>query len=315
MKIPKLLPHEWLCLGFMLSLWIRLVWATGFFTRDALLLLLVMVSSGAIVALAAWRETDLRWRLRLLFYPASMNAIYFLLATAVPSVHGGREDEALQSLDLWLVGDHPSLWMQRWVNPVATEVLSFCYLWYLFYLFSSQIEYMFTDIDVLKRHYTGLFSIYAIGYACYSLVPAVGPHLAMADQFTVPLEGGPLTRLTSDIVLAASNRVDVFPSLHVAVSVYLLLFDRGHKYWRFLLYLLPCAGLVIATIYLRYHYLTDIICGLGLSFLALWLARDRSLEEKHVSREIANHGIKTQACPHHRRVQRYRLGAGEAVRT
>ena len=41
--------------------------------------------------------------------------------------------------------------------------------------------------------------------------------------------------------------------------------------WRFRLFLVPCCGLCLATIYLRYHYLTDVLVGFGLAALALWL--------------------------------------------
>jgi hypothetical protein len=41
----------------------------------------------------------------------------------------------------------------------------------------------------LKRQYTGLFSIYAIGTRAIH-PSAVGPYLAIADMFTRPLEAG-----------------------------------------------------------------------------------------------------------------------------
>jgi membrane-associated phospholipid phosphatase len=140
----------------------------------------------------------------------------------------------------------------------------------------------------VKAFYTGLFTIYAIGYLGYATFPALGPYLAMADRFSVPLTGGWLTHFTSQIVLAGSNHVDVFPSLHVANSVYILLFDYHHNPRRFRLALLPCSGLVIATVYLRYHYLIDVLCGLGLSLLALWLSQ-RQWVRHNDSKEIANH--------------------------
>ena len=314
-EVSNPLPHEWICGVFMISLWLRLVWSGSLFSRDALLLLLLIVSNVGLLIFASLRKSNLTWRLRLVFYPVAMNLVYFLLATAVPSVHPEPEDKLLQSIDLWIFGSHPAIWLEPYVQPVATEFLSICYLWYLFYLFSSQIEYLVGDIDTSKLHYAGLFSIYGIGYACYSLVPAVGPYIAIADQFTVSLEGGWFTHLTSETVLAASNRVDVFPSLHVAITIYLLMFDRRHKRWRFLLYLFPCIGLIIATIYLRYHYATDVICGAGLSMLALWIARDQSTKVRSMPVEDMANGNQAETCAHHGSVERYRAGTGETLCT
>jgi len=271
-RLPRLLPHEWLCGLLLVCVWARLVWTIGFFARDTILFLFFIAVNVAVVAFCAYRGTDFHWRLRLLFYPVVMNLVYFILKTAVPSIHPTLEDETLQAVDRWLIGMDLSLRLEPWVHPAFTEFFSFCYLWYLFYLFSSQIEYLLGDLKILKTYYGGLFSIYGVGYMGYSTLPALGPYLAMAGEFQVALEGWWFTQITSEIVLAASNRVDIFPSLHVANSLYILLFDLRHKPWRFWLYLVPCAGLFISTIYLRYHYFIDILCGLVLSVLALWLS-------------------------------------------
>jgi membrane-associated phospholipid phosphatase len=79
--------------------------------------------------------------------------------------------------------------------------------------------------------------------------------------------------LNADLMMRGSNRVDAFPSLHCAVTAFTLLFDRVHAPRRFRLWLLPIIGLWIATIYLRYHYLTDVIAGMALAGAALAMVR------------------------------------------
>lgn len=290
-NFAKFLPHEWLCGAFLVSLWVRLVMTHGFLERDALLVLFVVVANGIVLTICGYRASEFKWRIRLCFYVLAMNLVYFILGTAVPSMGVPLRDEALRAADLWLIGIDLSLYLERWTFPLMTEILSFCYLWYLFYLFSSQIEYLCGDLNVAKRYYAGLFSIYAIGYLGYSIFPALGPYLATADHFQVPLDGWWITRVTTEIVLSASNRVDVFPSLHVANSIYTLLFDWMNRRWRFRLYIVPCVGLVVATLYLRYHYLIDVICGLGVSFLALWLAGQFKLIRNYFTMEKRRDGI------------------------
>jgi membrane-associated phospholipid phosphatase len=109
----------------------------------------------------------------------------------------------------------------------------------------------------------------------------------MAGEFTVPLDGWHITRWTARIVEAGSNHVDAFPSLHCAVSFYLLMSDRRFKPWRFRVYLLPAIGLWISTIYLRYHYVVDVAAGFALAFACLAVARWQ------MKREVA----KTLAAP------------------
>ena len=128
----------------------------------------------------------------------------------------------------------------------------------------------------------GMFTIYGIGFLGYSWVPAGGPHLALADEFALPLTGWAIARFNAYVVANGSNGVDVFPSLHCAISCFLLCFDRQHARWRYHLYLVPCGGLWLATIYLRYHYFTDVVAGFALAAFALWVANhwDRSIHHQ-----------------------------------
>ncbi|HEY7423430.1 MAG TPA: phosphatase PAP2 family protein, partial [Gemmataceae bacterium] len=60
---------------------------------------------------------------------------------------------------------------------------------------------------------------------------------------------------------------DVFPSLHVLITLILLDHDRRFVPRRFRFMMLPAAGLMLATVYLRYHYVVDLAAGFGLFLL------------------------------------------------
>jgi membrane-associated phospholipid phosphatase len=265
-----LLLHEWLCIALLAWLLLRLGLSVGFLARDSVLILFFLLACCLSVALFPYGgDPDRSWRLRLLLYPATMNMLYFVLGTAIPSFRPGTEDRALQALDDFVVGGNLSLRMQALIHPVLTDFFSSCYMLYFVYLIFGQLSYMFAELPVLKKFYSGLFSIYAIGYLGYSLVPAGGPVLAMEGRFEVPLVGGWLTRANAAIVTGGTNGVDVFPSLHCGLALYILLSDFQHKRWRFWVYLVPCVGFWISTIYLRYHYFVDVICGFALGWI-LW---------------------------------------------
>lgn len=214
----------------------------------------------------------MRWRLGLLFYPLVMNVVFMHMKTAIPKIHPQRMDGVLQHFDQLGIGTNLSLRLQPLIHPALTEFFSFCYILFFPYLLFSLFYYFCGDVALLKKFVTGLFTIYGIGFLGYSIVPATGPYISMADQFTKPLDGWWITKWNAAIVAAGSNKVDVFPSLHCAVSSFLLFLDRRHRPWRFRLYLVPAVGLWLSTIYLRYHYFIDVVCGFALAALALWLA-------------------------------------------
>jgi hypothetical protein len=276
MKPPdhgRLLPHELFFGLFLVVTWMRLGCAAGFLGRDALLYFVLIAANVGAVWFCRSDGTSLRWRLGLLFYPLAMNVVFFQMKTAIPKIHPQRMDAWLEQIDRLGIGTNLSLRLQPLAHPALTEFFSFCYLLFFPYLAFSMIYYFCGEVELLKKFVIGFFTIYGIGFLGYSLVPAAGPCLAMAGQFTVPLTGWWITKWNAAVVAGGSNGVDVFPSLHCAISSFLLFFDRRHRPWRFRLYLVPAAGLWLSTIYLRYHYLIDVICGFALAAFALWLAR------------------------------------------
>jgi len=269
----RLLPHEIFFGLFLLITWMRLGWTLGFLGGDALFYLALIAANVWAIWYCRFNPTHARWRLGLLFYPIAMNVVFMHMKTAIPKIHPARMDGFLQYLDSLGIGTNLSVRLQPLVHPVLTEFFSCCYLLFFPYLLFSLIYYFCGDVELLKRFVIGLFTIYGIGFLGYSFFPASGPGHAMAGQFTVPLTGWWITKWNAAIVARGSNGVDVFPSLHCAVSSFFLFFDRRHRPWRFKLYLVPCVGLWCSTIYLRYHYLVDVLCGFALSAFALWLAR------------------------------------------
>jgi hypothetical protein len=269
----KLLPHEWFFGVFLLVTWLRLVVVVGPMDPDALLYLVLVLVNVAVIARCESRQTGARWWARLWYYPVVMNVAFATMGSTALKVVSQRQDAVLQRIDAALVGATPSLGAQAIVTPWLTEILSFCYLLFFPYLLISLVFYAWRGLPVFRPFTIGLFTVYAFGFLGYSTLPAAGPYLALPDQFTVPLTGWAISRFNTFVVASGSNGVDVFPSLHCAVSCYLLFFDRQHARWRFRLYLVPCMGLWLATIYLRYHYLVDVVAGFALAAFALWVVR------------------------------------------
>lgn len=270
--LAQLLPHErWFGL-FLVVMWLRLVVAAPE-SVDALAFSVLIALNVALIAYAERVPTRGAWLARLLYYPIAMNVVFQQLRTAIPAVHPAKADAWLRAIDAHLVGGNLSLALEPWVSPLATELLSFCYLLFFPYLaFSIVYYFFFAEPGLTKKFCAGLFSLYGIGFLGYSLVPAGGPYLAMTGEFAVPLSGWHFTEWNQAIVKAGSNGVDVFPSLHCAVSAFLLGFDWRHRHWRFWSYLVPAVGLWISTIYLRYHYFVDVVAGFALAALCLSIA-------------------------------------------
>lgn len=273
-NLGRLLPHEIFFGLFLFITWIRFATVLGLGSPESLLYLALIFVNLGLISACERMESPARWRWRLLFYVAAMNIVFIHMKSAIPKIQPLRMDSFLQRVDSALIGRNLSLRLESLTHPALTDFFSACYILFFPYLAVSLILYYSGDLGLLKKFATGLFTIYGIGFLGYSLLPAVGPALHMPSAFSVPLQGGWITNANVAVVSKGSNGVDVFPSLHCAVSSFLLFFDRRHRPWRFKIYLIPAVGLWISTIYLRYHYFVDLLCGFALSAFALRLAHN-----------------------------------------
>jgi len=136
----------------------------------------------------------------------------------------------------------------------------------------------------------GLFTLYGLAFMGYTFLPAAGPHVYLA--FKTPLHGW-LLDWTLGTVNRGSNSMDVFPSVHVAASLYLLAFDWKHWRRRFWWVLLPCLMLCFATVYLRFHYFVDLLAAVMVALAGWWMAEkyEASTGERPMLTEERNTGI------------------------
>jgi hypothetical protein len=271
-KASGLLAHEWAFQFFFLITAVRLMavaHATGWLA--VFFLLLSLIPLGLFFW---WRQnqTDFRWRWRLLAYVPLMGAAYRGVEEAARWLPLA-DATWLQKCDHYLIGGNASVALQAYSFPLATDLFSLLYMGFFVYLAWALWDYRRGELAVFQCLMTGLFTIYAVGLFGYTLVSAGGPYLEMATAFTVPLEGGWLTRTCLTLVHRFSNRTDCFPCLHFAVSAFLLWFDWRTRSRRFCWLLLPGVGIWISTIYLRQHYLVDLFGGLVLAGFALWLVK------------------------------------------
>ncbi|QRP62301.1 phosphatase PAP2 family protein [Rhodanobacter sp. FDAARGOS 1247] len=158
-----------------------------------------------------------------------------------------------------------------WERPWLSELLSSGYfLFYFVVLLPAMVFSVRRNSPEAKAFFLGLTLMYLVGFAGYLLVPAGGPYMAFPEVFPYPVHGGAMTALLAGVVKAGITGMDVFPSLHSGIGVYVLGFFALGGYRRIALLLAPIIlALVVATLYLRYHYGIDVLCGIALAAAVL----------------------------------------------
>ena len=270
LKVAAALPHEWAFGAFLLmtSVWLLLHSAA----RGLSFVFFGCLAS--MIALIIWTErnpTAWRWRVRLSSCFVVMGASFYCMRASVPLMGIPGADNLLLQWDRDLLGETPSVVLEAWLYPGLEDVSMAGYLFFFFYLLGGPAYYCFRDLPTFRKCIVGLFTMYGLAFTGYTLFPAGGPHYAMV--FHTPLHGPWLVDSLLAAVNRGSNSVDVFPSVHVAASLYLLLFDWQHYRRRFWWVLAPCLLLWWATVYLRFHYFVDLLAGVAVALIGWWTAR------------------------------------------
>lgn len=265
------LPHEW-CFGFFLALtWARLFLKGGAAMAWSFVFLGCLIGSVIVIRWAARNPTPWRWRIRLLYYPSAMGITFYCMRWAVPLLGIPKVDEMLLSWDRALLGETPAVAWEKYLTPWLQDVSMAGYIFFFIYLVAGPGYFCVHNVPLFRKCIAGLFTMYGIGFLGYTFFPAGGPHRWMI--FETPLHGPWLLDWILKTVNDGSNCVDVFPSIHLAATLYLLLFDWQHHRRRFWWALLPCLVLWFSTMYLRFHYFVDLLAGVAVALIAWFTAQ------------------------------------------
>jgi membrane-associated phospholipid phosphatase len=178
----------------------------------------------------------------------------------------------LRDLDMKWFGIEPAFYFDRFVNASSTEWFAFFYYSYFFLIAGHLLPILFFGKHPLRtaQFLLGILLVSVLGQSIYVFVPGYGPHKAFADTFTNALPEGLWWRIVLDLVAQGGAQKDIFPSLHTAVPTYILLFSyhyRDSYPYRLTWHLVAVfvVNIVIATMFLRWHYFVDVIAGLILA--------------------------------------------------
>ena len=265
-----ILPHEYAFNAFVVLVAARLALADAAGSRYFAVMALCLVVSIGLIAWGERKPTKTRWRVRLIWYPWLMASVFYSLAGIVKLFGTASADALLAQWDIAMLGAPAARYLGPLQSAWLTEIMMVSYLFFFYYLVFGPFHYFLHDLPRFRACMAGLFTLYPIGFLGYTLLPAAGPY---SDPSLGPLQGMLITELMEPLVRAGSNKVDVFPSIHAAVSLYLLVFDFWHHRRRFWILLLPTLALWLSTVYLRYHYVVDLAAGLVLTLIGLAVAR------------------------------------------
>lgn len=212
------------------------------------------------------------------WYPVVLIPItYKELSYLIPLIHPRDFDETLARIDYRFLGVHATVWLERFTYPLLTEALQLTYSTY--YFLPLVLGVVLWRRKSFEQYHFWVFIVvlgFYLSYLGYITVPVIGPRFlpTILEAQTKPLTGVWLFQSVRETLDRAEGITrDCFPSGHTELTLLVLYYARSfHRkvFW----WLLPLGtGVIISTVYLRYHYVIDVVAGALLAVVIVLIAK------------------------------------------
>ena len=212
----------------------------------------------------------------------------------------GNVDLFLMSVDEAVFGVQPTIWLQKLIHPVAVEYFMVAYGMFFVYPFVYLIYLLQRNrLDVFYRVIMAQVISLIVSLSCYIIFPAVGPRFVFDPDFkklagNVPTFTSRLQGIRFDFLLDLTGResfyalqydmwnylerikTDCMPSMHACLCLICLVYALKYREifkWKKLsvsFWMIGVFSLIISTVYLRYHWVVDIVAGIVLTIFAYY---------------------------------------------
>ncbi|RKZ31659.1 hypothetical protein DRQ36_01180 [bacterium] len=200
-------------------------------------------------------------------------AIYTNLHDTIYFVNPHDIHDILIKIDAWMFGVQPVLWAQKFYHPILTEFFSFCYMnYFIIPLVVPFTLYFRRKYFEYREALLGVVLSYYFGYFLYIAFPAAPPRLVLADQFTRNFYGYFFDAAQRTVIISAASSRAAFPSLHCGTTLLAMIYAFKHARTMFWAFLPIAVGLILGTVYLRHHYVIDILAGFALAIFVYFVS-------------------------------------------
>lgn len=238
----------------------------------------VLMAALVFISRSAGRRDSAKWTRTLhAFLPVFLIPVLFdSMGDLIPWIWPSYFDDLLITVDYRLFGGHhPTVLLEQFIHPWLTTIMQFAYIgYYPMAVVLGAVLFTKKDKTAFGEAIFGITLCFYLSYLGYLLIPAVGPRFTLAHLQTRDLAASPLVIAIQETLNALENtKTDAFPSGHTAVALMTLYYAWKFRERALVALLVPAvAGLIVSTVYLRYHYVIDVIAGIALTALTLSLA-------------------------------------------
>jgi len=284
-----LLGADWYFLGMIaiytiiLMIFHKQIPNVGMFFMQNVFLALTIIS---IATLGKYRSGNLFINIHRYYHLPIIYVIFMQVFVYISVLNPHDYDQILAGWDRALFGMNPTEYIQQFAFPALTEFFQIAYVLFYFHAFAQSIELnlrgLYEEAESVTR--TIVFG-FLLSYVMYVFMPAIGPRFSVHDYASIStdLPGLWLTDALRTIIDTGDGFRDktldpalqmhrnCMPSGHTMMTLMNMILAFRYRSKLRWVFLIMGISLIIATVYLRYHYVVDVLAGIILAFAALGL--------------------------------------------
>lgn len=182
-------------------------------------------------------------------------------------------DSFFDKVDIWMFGCSPAMEFSALLpQAIVSEIMYFGYFaYYLIFIFVFSYFFFAKPHLAEKAMFVSLCSFF-IFYILFIFIPISGPQFYYLYPDNQVPDGYFFSKLMQGIQAAGEKPTGAFPSSHVGLTIIAmyLLFKQGRKYFYIIL---PVAIILTAsTVYIKAHYLIDVVASFILTPIILFIS-------------------------------------------
>lgn len=198
----------------------------------------------------------------------------------------GVYDSYLINFDFMLFGFNPTQYLHGIANPVLTEFLQILYaIFYLMPVIYGLELYLWQRYDEFKYATFVIFFGFYLSFFGYLILPSIGPRFTLHNfaNLNNELPGLFFTNFLRELINLGESipagtvnpelvaQRDAFPSGHTIIMIIITYLSHKIKSKSFYFYLPYTALLIFTTVYMRYHYVVDLMGGAVIAVFTIWI--------------------------------------------
>lgn len=250
---------------------------------------IIIVISIIFIAIKIKKDSGTIWHQLHYWYLVPLIFVFFKeLYLMVDPIRGVIYDDVLIAIDRFIFSADPTVELYKISNPFLTELLQIVYATFFFLPVILGLEFILSN-KVNELDYSAFVIVYGfiLSFIGYLLVPAIGPRFTLHsfELNNLEMPGLFITDFLREIVNSGESipsgtlnpekivQRDVFPSGHTQMTLLVMFLSIKFKSRLKYFFLINGTLLIFATVYLRYHYVIDLIGGAVFMLFTIWTGK------------------------------------------